>query len=68
MFSTKTPFLLVDGEAIPMLHNTNLHEEKSGLIDENMRPVGPFENGKSNIIIDLDFRKIDICVCLCTST
>ena len=53
-----------------MLHNTNLHEEKSGLIDENMRPVGPFENGKSNIIIDLDFRtlEIDICVCLCTST
>ena len=53
-----------------MLHNTNLHEEKSGLIDENMKQVGPFENGKSNIIIDLDVRtlEIDICVCLCTST
>ena len=39
-----------------MLHNTNLHEEKSALVTENMKPVEPFQNGKSNIIIDLDFR------------
>ena len=50
-----------------MLHNTNLHEEKSGLIDENMKQVGPFENGKSNIIIDLDFRKLMLEIGICVS-
>ena len=54
----KTPFLLADGEAIPMLHNTNIHEEKSGLVNENMTPVGPFQNGMSNFIIDLQYRKL----------
>ena len=51
-----------------MLHNTNIHEEKSGLVNENMTPVGPFQNGMSNFIIDLQYRKlmseIDVCVFL----
>ena len=58
IFSTKTPFPLADGEALPMSHNTNAHDEKSCLVNENMPPVRPFDNGKCNIIIDPDYRQL----------
>ena len=53
-----------------MLHNTNIHEEKSGLVNENMTPVGPFQNGMSNFLMDLQYRKLklsEIYICISLS-